>query len=578
MLKAADAQAVLADLGRRGEFAGWRVLQASELAAPWADRRKILAAIEGNVRVEGVDLTLRVGLRARFPVEPARVFLADPTALGRAAHVEADGYVCYADDEELARDPVDPIGDLTTAVRLATKTLGDAISGRSRFDLLEEFEAYLERLPGAKTGVTSIVEPDGRLRELVAQKTDDGRDYVVVADSTRLIKAWSSERELEPFTQRVALYVPLESSIMATPPEPADLIDSAKIKVLVDAHLSPGNRQRLLELKRRVHQEELVVLGFPRPSGGSILVGVAFRGLRGGHPFLGGSTAVPPTPIVLDRCERAHVLPRGGAQLGFGERRALVIGCGAVGGHVALGLAFAGFGRITLVDRDELSHENTFRHVLGNSALDEPKVTGLRREIERKVPYVEVATLVDYAEVVIETRKLRLEQFDVIVVAVGAPTTALVMNELLWRSPAQAPAVFTWLEPMGIGGHALLTHSSAAPGCYRCLFEPEEDRDVFTNRADLVEAGQSFTRDHLGCGGRFAPFAALDARRTADLAVGLAIDVLTGRSTTPLLRSWKGDPTALRAAGYRTSNRFELPDQELREMELGPSRCTVCRP
>ena len=72
--------------------------------------------------------------------------------------------------------------------------------------------------------------------------------------------------------------------------------------------------------------------------------------------------------------------------MSLAARSAVVIGCGAVGGHVALGLAFAGVGTLTLVDDERLGVENTFRHVLGNGEVGNLKVEGLKREIGETNP------------------------------------------------------------------------------------------------------------------------------------------------------------------------------------------------
>ena len=47
---------------------------------------------------------------------------------------------------------------------------------------------------------------------------------------------------------------------------------------------------------------------------------------------------------------------------------ALIVGCGAVGGHIAQNLARAGVGRLRLVDRDRPERHNLHRQVLFDEA------------------------------------------------------------------------------------------------------------------------------------------------------------------------------------------------------------------
>jgi hypothetical protein len=225
-----------------------------------------------------------------------------------------------------------------------------------------------------------------------------------------------------------------------------------------------------------------------------------------------------------------------------------------------------------------LEAENAFRHAAGVAGEGAAKVDALKAEIERRIPYVDVTSLQKCALSLLEANTIDVAKFDGVVFALGAPTLELMLNELLWQR-APTNAVFTWLEPQGIGGHSVLARSrkANARGCVSCLFAPTIPGDPVRNRADFAAPGQSFAQDHLGCGGRYTMFSALDARRTADLASELLLEVISGSVEGHPLRSWKGSAKDFLAAGYRLSPRYGLSSEALAETrDYAQAGCTVC--
>lgn len=570
-------RALLDELCRGGALANARVLASSELGAAWASRRAIAAAAEGDIATAVGTVRIRVGLSRRFPAILPGIFLHPPDALGRVAHVERDGYVCFLAEEGVIIDRGDLVSALERCVELARDVLEKSSLPSARDDLLREFEAYWRELPRARE-VDAYVTPDDRARRLAAY-CNASREYVYVADDEKTARAYHSRRTLPALTKRNALYVPLEATVIDDPPVPDALLIPERLREYVHRHASPATRAALPELASKRKSEELVVLRLPRPGGGHILVGICARGVADAHPLLADGKNTSLQPVTLDRRDRAAVVPRGGAAEALANRHVLVAGCGSVGSHVATGLAYAGVGRLTLVDPDSLEAENAFRHAVGIAGDGEPKVDALRAEIERRIPFIDVTAKKGHVDWLLESNALSFSDFDGVVVAIGAPTLELILNEQIWAGQA-TNAVFTWLEPEGIGGHAVLARSrrAGARGCLACLYRRSEESGALQNRADFAAPGQSFVRDHAGCGGRYTAFSALDARKTADLAVELVVAALLDQVDGHPLRSWKGDAARFTAAGYRTSARYDLGMDRLREIacEYADAGCRVC--
>jgi hypothetical protein len=573
-----DTQRELVEkLCRSGMLAGARVLADAELGANWVTERGIIAVAEGDVVVNGTTTRLRIGLCPRFPSVLPRIFVHPPDALGRVPHVERDGYVCFLADEGVIIDRRNLTSALERCVELAIEVLADARSVDATTEVLRELEAYWRELPGRKS-IDSYVAPDDRVRTVTAYVSKD-RKYVRVADGDKAVQAFESGRTTSNLTQRNALYIPVGASVGDKPLVPESLLTLEGLNSFIERHASVDTRKALAGLTKKWKSEELVVLRIPRPQSGDILIGLTISGIQNAHPLAGGISSAPLTPLSLDRRDRAAIVPRGGANMKLQNAHVLVVGCGSVGSHAAIGLAYAGIGRLTLVDPESLEAENAFRHAAGVFGEGEAKVDALKLEIERRVPYVEVTATRGHVELLLEEKKLSLSYFDGVVVALGAPTLELLINQTLWDSGATS-SVFTWLEPEGIGGHALLAMSrrEKARGCMECLYAPAEPGGALRNRADFAAPGQSFVRDHAGCGGRYTSFSALHARRTADLAVELLLEALAGEVEGHPLRSWKGDGRRFVAAGYRTSARYDLSVDRLRELSCSYARetCSIC--
>lgn len=298
------------------------------------------------------------------------------------------------------------------------------------------------------------------------------------------------------------------------------------------------------------------------------------------------------TPISIQRFDKGYILPRAGSNSTLSDKKVLLIGCGSVGSHIALELVRAGVMNLTLVDKDLFHIENVYRHALGVSSLYEavknkeneeyyslPKVIGLKREIESKFPYVIVKCHQDSIEELIVGKMIEPTEYDLIVIALGNPTIELYLNDYFHNLSNCPPVIFTWLEALGIGGHAILTKNNNKAGCLNCLYLDTSGlkTDLF-NRASFAAARQFFGKIIAGCGSVFTPYGSMDAISTAILATRLATDTLLGREVDCPLLSWKGESRVFLEHGYILSDRYKLNNETLYSLRYSykKDQCEVC--
>jgi hypothetical protein len=236
-----------------------------------------------------------------------------------------------------------------------------------------------------------------------------------------------------------------------------------------------------------------------------------------------------------------------------------------------------GVGRIVAVDPEDFASENVHRHVLGVSHLGHKKADALCAELASRFPHLTFQSKPCEVERVLKEEPQLLREADLIVVAVGNETLEVRLNRLLH---GVVPRVHTWLEPLGIAGHALaIGVRSDGAGCFECLLGVEPNVGLF-NRANLTAPGHEVARSLAGCAGTFSPFSGLDAERTATEAGDLVGKVLLGSCTPNLLVTWRGTDTDFERSGLPLSHRATTIAAGERKRvsgdEFSQDDCPVC--
>ena len=535
--------------------------------------------LEGMVDVEGHKVTLRVVLDGSFPLTLPHFVLRPWDALGFIPHVDPRGVVCFADPEGLVLDRHRPVEIVRDAFHRAVAVLRDGVTGTNQRDFANEFEVYWRHLPGCVTAL-SVLDPSDRVGPVVVAFAGDGL-IGIARDEQDLFSLFGGQRVDATIRTRKALYVPLVAGAIITPPRPdCSFWNAADVRRALLPTVSAANMARLRKLtKGQPPSRVCVVFKLPRPLGGESLFGICYDQTGARHPLLEGGSAGALTPVAVQRLDRSYLIQRGGGQTTLARKRVFLAGCGALGGHLAFELVRAGILDLTLVDCDHLVPDNSFRHVLGRAYWGMPKARAVKSALEMQLPYTHVTAIVDTLNAALTRGTVNLSEYDLVILALGNPTVELDINERLHALRRHTLGMMTWLEPLGIGGHALLTGNQRGRGCFECLYTlPQDDDGPLYNRAAFAAPGQFFGRALSGCGSLHTPYGSVDALRTAALAARLAIDALLGRETYNPLLSWKGDATAYEAEGYRLSNRYSWTETELfrQRYSYSSAYCRVC--
>jgi len=500
-------------------------------------------------------------------------------ALGFIPHVDPSGAICYVDPEGMLLDQRRQLQVVRECLADVRRTLSEGIRGTNHGDFANEFEVYWQYLKSHLTAISSLDPPDMVTEVVLGTAPDAGVPLRLAGDAHGIMHVAARPPSRGPWTTQRAIYLPLEPNTLLIPPRlDRPFWTREDVRALL-GFCSEANRAQLASIvSGPARDPEYLVVGLPRPAGGRALFGVRFNGVGARHPLAEGGSAANLTPICIQRRDRRFLVQRGGGHMELKSKRVLLLGCGSVGGHLAFALARGGIGALTLVDHDILTAENTYRHVLGKPYWGKLKALAMQQALTVQLPFIHVRAIPATIEAAINQNLIALHDFDLIVSALGNPTSELALNERV-RRDAGPPIVFTWLEPLGIGGHAVLTGQRRKPGCFACLYTRTDGSDgPLHNRAAFGKEAQTYGRSIAGCNNLYTPYGVLDAIRTGELAARLALDALSEREQHNDLRSWKGDATAFTEAGFRLSRRHQFTEDELhRQGTSYPStRCPVC--
>jgi len=571
-----DVAALVEQLCGAGLLDAARPLSAAELREPWA--QGLVAAVEGHTRVGEQMVRVRVGLPLRFPGRLPLVFAPDLDLNLRLPHIRTHGWICFQQQEGQLLDRNRPVEVVRDALARALEVLRAGRAGENRADFIEELALHW---PGAVDGIVFFPAED-EVREVHRVVLSLGAAHGFFAERPQARTLTPLAAPLEQTWTR-GLYIPLSTVPRPIDPFPRGPWTPTQVARFVRENLAEEQARRLDRIVRGLTKPStFVILRVPRPRGGDHLVGVDYHNVRGSHPLARRPGAAELRQFQVVRRDPGYLVARGGGAAALRTKRVLLAGCGAIGGHLAFELIRCGVGRLTLVDPDVLRAENQHRHVLGAPLpmLNQPKSMLLAADIQMRYPGVQVDGVPAEIEDALDNGVVDAASYDLVVSATGDPNVDRSLNERLLTAERRPALMFTWLEPLGIGGHALISPRSRKPGCFECLFtpHPNDAAPVLANRAALAAAGQVFTREMAGCGNAFTPYSSIDANRTAGMAARLAVSVLLGELDNPLLRSWKGSCEAFRAAGLHTSDRYDLKAECLERgcSDIAMVGCPVC--
>jgi molybdopterin/thiamine biosynthesis adenylyltransferase len=177
---------------------------------------------------------------------------------------------------------------------------------------------------------------------------------------------------------------------------------------------------------------------------------------------------------LLERYSRQILLPEIDlvGQENIRRGSVLVVGCGGLGSMVALFLAGAGVGNLTLVDADRVELSNLHRQLaFRESDLNQPKAQALKNQLLALNSEITVTSASQRFGDNAESDAELLREVDIVIDA----TDNLASRHAIERLTRDSQKPWIMGAATRLHGQVAAFSQTRAEGCYRCLAPSEDD-------------------------------------------------------------------------------------------------------
>lgn len=229
-----------------------------------------------------------------------------------------------------------------------------------------------------------------------------------------------------------------------------------------------------------------------------------------------------------------------------------IVGCGAIGGYLARGLAQAGIGSLVLVDHDRLKAANLGRHVLGAEWIGRLKVTALAEQLARDFPHTARPAVLGSRFQDLKAAELAtlLRCHAIVLAGVDLPAE-LAVDRWIEKMASPPVRVWTWTEEFAHAGQAVALYGADR------IRDGLDDDGKFRFRATTRWDSRITSLGEAGCGTSFQPYSASDMMHTVLMAQRLVIDIALGKIDDSERRTWFGDRDAVVGLGAEPAVEFD---------------------
>lgn len=538
-------------------------------------KRKLDFGFSFTAELDNRSVDFLIGFNKNFPLSMPNYFINSYDTFDFIPHVERDGKVCYTHDDYVYLDANAPDKIISETYDLAKTTILKGLKKENILDFANEFEAYWDRIDGGEDIFGNMLIPEQPTVIKIGVKE---ATRFAVSDVNGCVD--QIHRFMDVGDKGVTYYnsvlIPFHINEAFLPPKYNEQLSHAYIKNIYDL-LEPKAKKALEKITAGMKgKDQYVLFTFRQPNGNNALFGVKFSNYKSsGFPVLSDDFEGKITPVHVIRLDKDYLFRRGSIGRPTFDKKGLIIGGGSVGGFISEELIRSGFLDLTIVDADNLSGDNCYRHLTGFSYMGKNKAEALKKKLESYFPHCNINGIAEPIEDLISKNKIKFSDYDFIVVATGNVTINVYLNELLKKEHNKIPVFYSWNDPYGIGGHCLVV-AAEKPGCYNCLYSNED----FYNTASFAAPKQSksFLKAISGCGSIYTPYGSIDSMQTCLVTVRKIIEVINHHGNSAVY-SWKGDPEIFIKEGFVLSPRFEMTDEELNERKRAfiNEKCKVCQ-
>jgi molybdopterin/thiamine biosynthesis adenylyltransferase len=450
-----------------------------------------------------------------------------------------DDQLCYLEPGSTVLDRYDPGGTVLRCLARAEEVLGDAVRGRLNADFAAEYVNYwsssplMVDLPADFAGEAAIY--------LVALNCNDKDGMPILARKNKLARSFRDAHErsrgkgAKPHSE--PCWIVKSDRILGSDPDAARPPRSlARLRRYIDMSGADGT---VIDTALREGVGLNRWIGVRAPNAfclAQIRIPKRFdteEFMRTRKQNLPQALKPVAADIPLERfrgfpLDAQFLYSRNLGDLpSLAGRKIALIGCGTIGGFLALQLAQSGAGsqsgRLVLFDDGELMPSNLGRHLLGLPDLNRNKADACADHIRTQLPFLDI----EARPVNIMNNFATLRDFDLVIDATGEETLSIALNHFgVDHRPDFPPTMYVWIVGNGGAAQALLC-DGPEHACFKYL-KPQlaEQPRLRVRRQDT-----GVTLQRMGaCGdGLYAPFPVSASVSAAAMALDLVLDWNAGK-------------------------------------------------
>lgn len=526
----------------------------------------------------GQSLELRIVFPKNFPISLPKIYINNWDTLRIfIPHVETNGLVCYTTSNNILYDSTDTEKILLASVLKAIETIEDGIQKKNNEDFRKEFIAFWDQQKNSLP-VCFFANPDNSVKKLTISLSTKSKRIILNDKNSSYsdVPVKIFHEEIEPYKNIDVQYIPLRQKNHVLPPNPKNGWSKKELISIVRKNTTQSTKRQFnYWINQKTQITRLLIIKIPISNQNEILVGFWFKK----NPKSIKKRTLGFIPVVVQRFDLQYLLERTSGEHYFTELNACIVGLGSVGSKLSTELANLGITRLTLIDPDRFESDNLFRHSLGADSLFSEKynykVDCLQTELERKNPYLNVeAESMDILDL-LHHQPNYFNQFDFTFICTGETMVNLEINRIL--SQTNNKIFYSWVEPLGVGGHSLYVDYSNK-GCFRCLNIDPANNKIISNRSSLIKPGQHIEKNLASCRSAFVPYGSLTSSEAAIRTAELFYKVVTKQVSKNSLYTWLGDTYSIEQMGYKLSNRFKKNKDNfpIIEENFGNQKCELC--
>ena len=522
----------------------------------------------GLIKARGRDVRVAIEFHDRYLTRIPKLQLLNRNAdlPNAVAHIEENDRVCYAREENLLLNPLNPKG----SVALCLATMNIALDRIIANDLSDEIaQEFPQHWLGKGVYIDLPAEFSGRAAlYLIREKSD--APFLLICESENSLRRFGLTPEERSKIAKTEIPIPVfsvDSNLTFLPGQrPPNTLHELMNWLNCSA---PQIAKAIISSFTRSWPSPLYfLLHGPNGSvGGSLQLPRGLEKSIQRKDFLtrmltSRSTKIGVSRITGIRTDADFIVSRNmHNQPDLRAKRVALVGIGTIGGFLAKFLAQSGAGmgggQLVLIDEQIFAPGNIGRHYLGLAHVNKNKAKAMQEELNYLIPDCDVTSFP--GNILDKTGDLL--EFDLVVDATGEMPLSEVLNSEFIKVRSKggntAAMLHVWLAGNGVATQALLVDGDQY-ACFRCLRLDETGQERF--RLLRPDHPVQITPANCGEGAYFAYGVGAPA-----IAAGLAIQMCL---------DWaKGDPSPrFRTIRIVNEATFEVKDSNVSRR----GGCQIC--